>query len=934
MADEKKILIDVQVNIDNAIKALAETKSQIEVLRASQKSLGKVTDENRAEYEAYAAQIRQLTTVSRQQQKEIDNTIKAQKAEDGSTEQLRAKLSLLTAQYDSLSRAQKKSAQGKELANSINEISSEVKESNQSIGNFRDSVGEYENKIKSALGIQNSFIGGLFNMQNGANQAGVSFGKQLVSGVGAASKALLSLLANPIILFVAAIIAALKILYDLFKSYDPLIDILEQGFAALSAIFSSLKDTVLSVITGQKSLKDAISGTGDAMTKAAKAAIEMKKAEQDLDDMNWKATVNQEKYKNQINELILQSKNRTLSEKERLKLIDEALKVEEKAFKEKKSISDQEVKIAQLAIISKHNLTQQEINLLKQKGVEYAIYLKSRKAVTDDEVKALADALANQQKDYGESISIREKAQNRADQLAEKAAEDAQKAAEKRKEIARKIAKAEVDIQNIKSQTIIDKQNEIANNDKKSYTDRLEALGKSEAEQIAIINRNRDLELKNKELTEAERNAITQKAAFDVAKIKADTEKTITDIEAKELDNRLKLEAENLAAKKQQLSNDQSKELKELSDKFAKGNISATEYEKQKLEIAQKYRELDFNQSVLALASQLGIENLNADQRKEIERQIAETKNKYAQESAQIAIQANEKIVETEKQAAEKRKEIEQQLSDKKKELFSQLQNTIQDITNSVFERKNNEVDEETQKITDSYDAQIKAAEGNDKRQAQLEAQKQKKLDEQDAKKRKLARQQAISERLFAAFSVGLSTTKAVMAALAPPPTGLGPVAGIPLAITVGGIGALQLASVLAAPLPKAAKGKVFKGKSHAQGGIPVEVEGDEMILTKGVYRNPALREIASVINQAGGGIPLSAGTSNTYMATGGVLSNALFQNDGGYSARSNSSVVLTKDDIKQAMSEAVKGVKIITTVEDIRKADANYVNLENRANF
>ena len=116
----------------------------------------------------------------------------------------------------------------------------------------------------------------------------------------------------------------------------------------------------------------------------------------------------------------------------------------------------------------------------------------------------------------------------------------------------------------------------------------------------------------------------------------------------------------------------------------------------------------------------MGLENLNADQRKEIERQIAETKNKYAQESAQIAIQANEKIVETEKQAAEKRKEIEQQLSDKKKELFSQLQTTIQDITNGVFERKNTEIDEETQKITDSYDAQIAAAEGNDKRQAHV----------------------------------------------------------------------------------------------------------------------------------------------------------------------------------------------------------------------
>lgn len=52
----------------------------------------------------------------------------------------------------------------------------------------------------------------------------------------------------------------------------------------------------------------------------------------------------------------------------------------------------------------------------------------------------------------------------------------------------------------------------------------------------------------------------------------------------------------------------------------------------------------------------------------------------------------------------------------------------------------------------------------------------------------------------------------------------------------------------------------VLRGRSHAQGGIPLVAEGDEIILTKGVYKNPRLRRMASEINVAGGGRRFAAG--------------------------------------------------------------------------
>lgn len=52
----------------------------------------------------------------------------------------------------------------------------------------------------------------------------------------------------------------------------------------------------------------------------------------------------------------------------------------------------------------------------------------------------------------------------------------------------------------------------------------------------------------------------------------------------------------------------------------------------------------------------------------------------------------------------------------------------------------------------------------------------------------------------------------------------------------------------------------VLSGPSHEGGGIPLVAEGDEIILTKGVYRDPRLRSMASQLNVAGGGRSFAAG--------------------------------------------------------------------------
>ena len=79
--------------------------------------------------------------------------------------------------------------------------------------------------------------------------------------------------------------------------------------------------------------------------------------------------------------------------------------------------------------------------------------------------------------------------------------------------------------------------------------------------------------------------------------------------------------------------------------------------------------------------------------------------------------------------------------------------------------------------------------------------------------KNKIAKKQAILEKAGAIFSIGIHTAEAIIATLAKTP----PPAGIPLAALVAALGALQLGTVLATPIPKFAKGtKDKKGSGMA----------------------------------------------------------------------------------------------------------------------
>lgn len=121
------------------------------------------------------------------------------------------------------------------------------------------------------------------------------------------------------------------------------------------------------------------------------------------------------------------------------------------------------------------------------------------------------------------------------------------------------------------------------------------------------------------------------------------------------------------------------------------------------------------------------------------------------------------------------------------------------DVANSVFQSNIDAIDEQMEASEDYYNQQYELAEGDEELQKAIEVERLARQKELEAKKRKEQEKQAKYNKALAIVDIGIATALAIMKAFAQ----LGPIAGIPAAALVGALGAIQIAAVLAKPIPK-----------------------------------------------------------------------------------------------------------------------------------
>lgn len=222
---EEKIL-NIRVRYDDAIRKIAEYRSQLDVLRKREQTLKDDLKAGRISREQYNLKLsetkiatQQYNDAIRMLNKQVQNQLKLEKEQEGSLVALRAELSNATAAYDALSREEREGTKGKELQNHINAITEELKEAEEETQRFYRNVGNYEAAILKAAQSNIPFLDSIIKMQTelgGVKQA-FNVGKTAVIGF---SKQLLALLTNPIVAILASIAAAIMLVSKAINSSE------------------------------------------------------------------------------------------------------------------------------------------------------------------------------------------------------------------------------------------------------------------------------------------------------------------------------------------------------------------------------------------------------------------------------------------------------------------------------------------------------------------------------------------------------------------------------------------------------------------------------------------------------------------------------------------------------------------------------------------
>lgn len=442
---EEAILFAVKIDQTEAIKQTAELTAEIDSLVAKQKELDAAGQKNTETYAENAALIRSLKKEQQDVNRAIDNSTKAFKEANGSINQQRANLSLLTQEYNKLSKEERENENvGGKLQKQIKGLSDELKKNEGAIGDNRRSVGGYQLGIEAAAKSLNLFGVDMTSLKEGLEKTKAGF-QVAKAGFGSLDKVIKASALGVVILLITGLIAA-------FAKFEPYMDKLEAAFAGLNAIVDVFVERLTrigrgigAIINGDFAegidmINTAFVGMADSMADAAKEAYELQTALQDLDDRQRSQIVTNAEVNKQIDQYLLKAKNRSLSDKERLGLLDKAGRLERKNFEQNKKIAEDEFNILLKQAKLKTQLSEQEIQELLTNTNRREELEKRIGTLSGNELTALAEKKAAIIQTESETINVEEKIANRRAALLESIEADREKAEQNR-------VKAEADLQ-------------------------------------------------------------------------------------------------------------------------------------------------------------------------------------------------------------------------------------------------------------------------------------------------------------------------------------------------------------------------------------------------------------------------------------------------------------------------------------------------------
>ncbi len=305
MAEEQKTVVyGIKVDtteLENSAKAV---QTRIDQLRSEQSKLDVTTKENSKQFKENAATLRTLEQQQKVISKQLGQLTADEKANtdqvnfnNNSIKQNRELLKDLNAEYI---RIQKPTA---DQTAKLKNLTDTLKAQESAIGNNTRNVGNYGEAFREVLG-------SLPGLQSGLG--GVTNGFKAIS------------MANPF----TALLLLLPPIITYLQKFESVFDVIEQVVGGVTGAIQGIVSNFSKLLS--LDFKGFISGVSDAASESANLV----KRTQDLEDAQRAFGVESAKAEAAVKNLVIQARDRTKTEEERIALLDKAAQIEKANFEQ------------------------------------------------------------------------------------------------------------------------------------------------------------------------------------------------------------------------------------------------------------------------------------------------------------------------------------------------------------------------------------------------------------------------------------------------------------------------------------------------------------------------------------------------------------------------------------------------------------------------
>lgn len=381
---EEQVIISVDLQADGIEGKLDAIVGQIASLKNEQRELNALYKAGAVDEETYIKKSKELSlqlgTLQRQQTNltaAVQTSRKTNEDYADSLDGMRAKLNDMQKAYATLTKAQRESAEGKEFLRAIAEQDKAVKGLEQSIGDARRSVGDYEGAIKRSVPI----LGNLSNKADEAKGLFDALGKggsaaltAIALGLKGALVAALKFLATPIGAVIAAVgVAALGLakafgkLSEAFKKNDEAGTAWEKLMSSFQPIGDSISRMFDKMASAIGRVADRFADWIGKQNDAVKAAQDLVVAVDNLEQAERDYTVNSADRNKQIAELRAKAtQTEKYSAEERIAALNEAMELEKQNLADQKTIAAERLRILEETAKKESDTSDETANKIAQ----------------------------------------------------------------------------------------------------------------------------------------------------------------------------------------------------------------------------------------------------------------------------------------------------------------------------------------------------------------------------------------------------------------------------------------------------------------------------------------------------------------------------------------------------------------------------------------